>query len=126
MYNRKKYILIILNIILIITAVASSLQYSRYLKRDEETKEKEAFTATVESMKQISANYLRIELGYASDWAKYISGRDMTVEEALDYIRATNNQDDDRYAHIVDMQTFEAHSTYRYSGDDTVTCYQKF
>ena len=49
----------------------------------------------------------------------------MTVEEALDYIRATNNQDD-RYAHIVDMQTFEAHSTYRYSGDDTATCYQKF
>lgn len=56
MYNRKKYILIILNIILIITAVASSLQYSRYLKRDEEEKEKEAFMATVESVKQMLAD----------------------------------------------------------------------
>lgn len=66
-----------------------------------------------------------MELGYANDWAKYISSQGMTVEEALSYIRTANNQKD-RYAHIVDMDTFEAHSTYQKHGDDTVTCYQKF
>ena len=41
----------------------------------------------VESMKQVSENYLSTEKGYADDWAAYISSCHMTAEEALDYIR---------------------------------------
>lgn len=125
MKKRKKYILIFLNIILVLTGIISSLQYSNYMRRNDTEKEIDLFCGTVEAMKLISENYLKMELGYANDWAKYISSQGMTVEEALSYIRTENNQKD-RYAHIVDMDTFEAHSTYAKDGDDTVTCYQKF
>ena len=125
MKKRKKYILIFLNIILVLTGIISSLQYSNYMRRNDTEKEIDLFCGTVEAMKLISENYLKMELGYANDWAKYISSQGMTVEEALSYIRTENNQKD-RYAHIVDMDTFEAHSTYQKDGDDTVTCYQKF
>lgn len=56
----------------------------------------------------------------------YRTGRNtLTIDEALDYIRNTNNQSD-RYAHIVDMDTYEAYSTYSKDGDNTIFCYQKF
>lgn len=126
MKKKKKYILIFLNIVLVLAGIISSLQYSNYIQKNNTEKEIDMFCGTVESMKQISANYLKLELGYANDWAKYISSQKMTVEEALAYIRTTNDQPD-RYAHIVDMDTFEAYSTYENeNGDDTVTCYQKF
>lgn len=48
----------------------------------------------VESMKQVSENYLSTEKGYADDWAAYIASCHMTAEEALDYIRTTNTQED--------------------------------
>ncbi len=48
-----------------------------------------------------------------------------TIDEVLDYIRHTNNQSD-RYAHIVDMDTFEAYSTYDKNGDNAISCYEKF
>lgn len=47
----------------------------------------------VESMKQVSENYLSTEKGYADDWAAYIASCHMTAEEALDYIRTTNTQE---------------------------------
>ena len=37
----------------------------------------------VESMKQVSENYLSTEKGYADDWAAYIASCHMTAEEAL-------------------------------------------
>ena len=61
----------------------------------------------VESMKQVSENYLSTEKGYADDWAAYISSCHMTAEEALDYIRTTNTQED-RAAHLVDMADLSA------------------
>lgn len=35
-----------------------------------------------------------MELGYANDWAKYISSQGMTVEEALSYIRTADDNYD--------------------------------
>ena len=42
----------------------------------------------VESMKQVSENYLSTEKGYADDWAAYIASCHMTAEEAPDYQHA--------------------------------------
>lgn len=126
MKKRKKYILIFLNIILVLTGIISSLWYSDYMRRSDTEKEIDMFRGTVEAMKLISENYLQLELGYANDWAKYISSEDMTVDEALAYISATNDQKD-RYAHIVDMDTYEAFSSYKNEdGDNSVNCYRKF
>ena len=78
----------------------------------------------VESMKQVSENYLSTEKGYADDWAAYISSCHMTAEEALDYIRTTNTQED-RAAHLVDMADLSARSTFVRNGNPWVHCYEE-
>ena len=67
-----RIILVIINILLILAAVLSS------------------------------GNYLKMEKGYAENWANYIERQNMTMDEALDYIKNSNSQKD-RHAHIVDM-----------------------
>lgn len=123
--NMIKFFIVLLNIILILSSITLSLLYSKKLQNEQTQSELDAFESTVESMKQISDNYLRMELNYAKDWAKYISSNNMNIQEALDYINQTNNQKD-RYAHIVDMETFLAYSTHENDGSNEVTCYQKF
>ena len=78
----------------------------------------------VESMKQVSENYLSTEKGYADDWAAYIASCHMTAEEALDYIRTTNTQED-RAAHLVDMADLSARSTFVRNGNPWVHCYEE-
>ena len=78
----------------------------------------------VESTKQVSENYLSTEKGYADDWAAYIASCHMTAEEALDYIRTTNTQED-RTAHLVDMADFSARSTFVRNGNPWVHCYEE-
>ena len=85
----------------------------------------DSFCSAVESMKRISENYLETERGYVRDWAQYIGNEHMTMNEALQYIRDTNSQAD-RYAHIVDMDTMYAYSTYERNGTDEVSCYRLF
>lgn len=135
MFSRrlKRIALITINIILILTAVVFSLSYTSYLKKQQHQNGLDTFCAAIESMKQVSDNYLRTEQGYVEDWAKYISYRHMTLDEALDYINQANNQKD-RYAHIVDMDTFEAYSTVNRKADSatdsnadkSISCYKKF
>ena len=78
----------------------------------------------VESTKQVSENYLSTEKGYADDWAAYIASCHMTAEEALDYIRTTNTQED-RAAHLVDMADLSARSTFVRNGNPWVHCYEE-
>ena len=78
----------------------------------------------VESTKQVSKNYLSTEKGYADDWAAYIASCHMTAEEALDYIRTTNTQED-RAAHLVDMADLSARSTFVRNGNPWVHCYEE-
>lgn len=125
MYKRKRYVLIVLNILFVLIMIVGSLQYSMYYKKKSIENELNTFCGSVEAMKQISINYLQVEQGYVNDWAKYISGQGMTEDEALEYIRLANNQPD-RYAHIVDMDTYEAHSTYEDEEENDVECYRKF
>ena len=78
----------------------------------------------VESTKQVSENYLSTEKGYADNWAAYIASCHMTAEEALDYIRTTNTQED-RAAHLVDMADLSARSTFVRNGNPWVHCYEE-
>lgn len=119
-----KLILVGINVVLVFVAVVFSWKYSKMLREEQQESALTAFCAAIESMKQVSDNYLTMELGYAQDWAKYIDSNDMTIEEALDYINQTNHQTD-RYAHIVDLDTMEAYSTYKGSKTSEVFYYQK-
>ena len=59
----------------------------------------------------MSDNYLRIEQGYVEDWAKYIDYSHMTIDEALDYIRHTNNQTGIDILGYIPVSEFDAHNT---------------
>ena len=126
--SQKKYgrlILVIVNILLILAAVFSSLIYSDHIRKEKIQMEVDAFCSTIEGMKQVSVRYLEMEKGYVANWADYIESQNMTMDEALEYIKESNSQKD-RYAHIVDMDTYEAHSTYEKNGDNSVHCYEEF
>ena len=48
--------------------------------------------------KQVSQNYLDNERGYVKNLAHYISEHDMTLEEALEFLRGINTNRE-RFAH---------------------------
>lgn len=86
---------------------------------------RENFCNTVDTMKQISEQYLSGELTDATNWASYIEQEHMTKNEALDYIRSISDQAECE-AHIVDMNTFEAWSTNVVNGSNTVGIYRRY
>lgn len=99
--------------------------YSRYISRTQ-TQSKEAdFIRTVESMKQVSQNYLDGERGYVKNWSAYISSNHMDMEEALDFLR-TINTNEKRFIHIVDMDTYEAYSAYYPKGEEKIDTYVRY
>ena len=120
-----KYALIIVNVILILVMIVFSAVYSQNQKQMQEETELSAFCGTVNSMKQISFNYLSTEVSNVKDWAQYINQEEMSIDEALEYVKKCNHQTD-RYAHIVDMDTMLAYSLESQNQDRTVSCYQAF
>lgn len=122
---KRKQILITCNIILIILALAGSIIYSNFVYRTQQEARKDDFIRTIESMKQVSQNHLDSEKGYINDWAYYMSERNMTLSEALDFLRSINT-DKDRFAHIIDMDTYEAYSSYYDEGLEAIDTYVKY
>lgn len=123
--KKKKIILLICNVLLILAMLTAAWIYSRYISRTQ-TQSKEAdFIRTVESMKQVSQNYLDGERGYVKNWSAYISSNHMDMEEALDFLR-TINTNEKRFVHIVDMDTYEAYSAYYPKGEEKIDTYVRY
>lgn len=123
--NNPRIILIICNVILIVVMVAAAVIYSRHIYRGQEENKKADFIRTIESMKQVSQNYLDSELGYVKDWSSYISKHDMTMDEAMDFLRSIN-ENKERFVHIVDMDSYEAYSAYFSKGKEKIDIYLKY
>ncbi len=121
--SRKNLFLLICNIVLIVGMVLAVVIYSNNIMQQKNSLKLDAFCTTVESMKQVSENYLSTEKGYVEDWAAYISSQHMTATQALEYIRLTNTQEN-RSAHLVDMDDMSARSTYELNGNPWVHCYE--
>lgn len=124
--KKKKFgktVLLLCNVILVFGALISSYIYSKNFIKQNNDLQKETFCSTVESMKQLSQNYLETEKSFINNWAKYISHQKMTMKEALTYIRTANSQKN-RYAHIVDMDDFSAWTSYDINRK--INCYRIF
>lgn len=123
--KKRKIVLLLCNLVLILTMVTATGIYSRYIYRSQEESNTIDFIRMIESMKQVSQNYLNNERGYVKDWASYISKHNMTLEEALDFLRGINaNQE--RFIHIVDMDSYEAYSSYYPKGKEKIDTYLKY
>lgn len=121
----KRSILLICNILLIIIMIVAAWTYSGYISRTQTETKKEDFIRTIESMKSVSMNYLDGEKGYVNNWASYISEHNMTMDEALDFLRNINTNKD-RFVHIVDMDSYEAYSAYYPKGEEKIDTYVEF
>lgn len=80
-----RIILVIINILLILAAVLSSLVYSDHIRNEKTQMQIDAFCSTMEGMKQVSGNYLKMEKGYAENWAN-----SMKAYNFLEFIRSYN------------------------------------
>ena len=61
-------------------------------------------------MKQVTGNYMEGEQGICDNWAHYINSRDLTLEEAAEYVRATHAKSMTS-AHLIDTETLTGYST---------------
>ena len=121
----QKIVLTLCNVILLLAVIFFAVHYTAEVQAEQEQTARDTFCTTIETMKQLSMRYLEAELSSAQDWAAYMQNQNMTVDEALEYVRATNTQTD-RRAHIVDMDTLEARSSIQREDGDSINAYQKF
>lgn len=120
--KKKKVILLLGNILLILATITAAWLYSGYISKSQSEIKKTDFIRTIESMKRVSQNYMNEEKGYVKDWAAYISEHEMTLEEALDFLRSINTNQD-RFVHIIDMDSYEAYSSYYPKGEEKIDTY---
>ena len=123
--KKVKLLLLICNAVIIAVMLAATIFYSGQINTNQKETKTEAFIRTVESLKQVSTNYLNGERGYAKNWAHYISEEGMTLEEALEFLRNINTNSK-RFAHIIDMDTFEAYSSYYPEGEEEIDTYVRY
>ncbi len=123
--KNTKVFLLICNILLILAMITTAWLYSGHISRSQSEVKKADFIRTIESMKSVSQNYLDGEQGYVKNWVSYISEQDMSMEEALDFLRSINTNKE-RFVHIVDMDTYEAYSTYYPKGEEKIDTYVEY
>ena len=117
--------LLLCNLVLIVGMIVAAVIYSRGITQQRYNIKKDAFCTAVESMKQVSEYYFITEKGYVNNWSRYISTQHMTEDEALQFISTLNTQQD-RVAHIVDMDDFSARTSLARDNDDWIHCYEKW
>ena len=117
--------LLLCNLVLIVGMIVAAVIYSRGITQQRYNIKKDAFCTAVESMKQVSEYYFITEKGYVNNWSHYISTQHMTEDEALQFISTLNTQQD-RVAHIVDMDDFSARTSLACDNGDWIHCYEKW
>ena len=123
--RRSKLVLFLCNAAIMIAAVTASLIYAKTQRANQLMTRQADFIATVESMKSVSQNYLDSERGYVYNWSKYICDENMTLKEALAFLRKINTNSM-RFCHIVDMDTRDAWSAYYPEGEEQIDTYKAF
>lgn len=123
--KNTKVFLVICNVLLILAMITTAWLYSGHISKSQSEVKKTDFIRTIESMKSVSQNYLDGEQGYVKNWAAYITEQDMTLDEALDFLRSINTNKE-RFAHIVDMDSYEAYSAFYPKGQEKIDTYVQY
>ena len=120
-----RILLWICNIVLMLVTITASVIYAHNVRVSQEQGKKQDFIMSVESMKSVSQNYLDSERGYVQNWAAYINEQQMTLSEALDFLRHINTNPS-RYVHIVDMDNFDAWTASYPEGKEAIDTYHQY
>ncbi len=88
--NMKKSLIILINVIIIAAILIFVVLYSGFENRSSYRRQIENFVNTTVTMEQVTENYLEGEQSICDVWARYINNSTMTMDEAIEYIRASH------------------------------------
>ena len=122
----KKTFIILINVIIMAAILIFVVFYSGFENRESYRRQIEHFENTTVTMERVTENYLEGEQRICDVWASYINSRTMTMEEAVDYIRASHVLDNTS-AHLVSLDTLTGLSTRPKQGtdDDYTVSYER-
>ncbi len=106
----KKSWIIIVNMLIMIALLTFVVLYSNYSNRNMVQRQIEHFENTAITMEHVTQNYLAGEQRICDVWARYINSKDMTIEEAISFIRISHVLPN-ASAHIVYDDTLTGLST---------------
>ena len=122
----KKPFVIVVNVVIMTVILICVVLYSGVENRDSYRRQVEHFENTTVTMERVTENYLEGEQSICDIWAQYINSRTMTMEEAIDYIRASHVLEITS-AHLVALDTLSGLSTRTKQGtaDDYAVSYSR-
>ena len=110
MSHLKRSWIVMANVALMAAILVFVALYSNHERKENYEHQVEHFVNTTVAMERVTGNYLEGEQGICDNWAQYINNRDLTLEEAAAYVRATHAQAATS-AHLIDAETLEGYST---------------
>lgn len=102
--------IVMANVALVVAILVFVTLYSNREKKENYEHQVEHFVDTTIAMERVTENYLEGEQGICDNWAQYINNRDLTLEEAAAYVRATHALATTS-AHLIDADTLKDYST---------------
>ena len=108
--DMKKTGIVIVNVLIMIAMLTFVVLYSNNASRKTTQRQIEHFENTTITMEHVTENYLEGEQRICDVWAHYINSTDMTIEEAVDFIRISHVLPKTS-AHIVYQDTLTGLST---------------
>lgn len=86
----KKKGIIIINVLIMIAILAFVAVYTVFENRNNQQRQTEHFENTTIAMEHVTENYLEGEQRICDVWARYINSREMSMEEAVAFIRISH------------------------------------
>ncbi len=121
-----KKTVVFINVIIISAMLIFVVLYSRSKNKESFQNRIDQFENTTVTLEQVTENYLEGEQRICDVWARYINNRNMTIDEAADYIRASHVLANTS-AHIIFLDTLTGLSTRPKLGtsDDYTVSYER-
>lgn len=106
----KRFLLLIANILIIAFVIAFVTNYARHERTIDVVLEKESFENITYSAELVTTNYLEGEQRTCNSWANYMNARDLTIEQAIEYVRVAKTNPKIS-GHIIKADTLTGLST---------------
>ena len=122
----RKIIIILINVIIIASILSFVVIYSGHESKESYKRQIEHFENTTVTLERVTENYLEGEQRICDVWAHYINNKNMTMEEAAEYIRVSHVLPN-ASAHLVFVDTLTGLSTRPKQGttDDYAVSYTR-
>ena len=86
----KRHLIIVVNIAVMLAIIGLVLLYARRAADESFAGEVVQFETATVTMEQVTANYLESEQDICNVWTHYINSKNLTIDEAVSFIRASH------------------------------------